>query len=179
MSQCSRIPGVRWEGWGMPAQGWEQCGVMWLGFPALVPWGLSPWGARCWGHKEENRLGGVPGSPAPALTQGPVLQHRCVAASLQRPGQHQCQQGESGGAGNDAQTIPLLPAATQNQGAERDLSPPHGQQGRKRGFSLKIALCPNTVLFFFPPNSGKCPNLHLQPLPEDACASAGGQSVCQ
>lgn len=83
-------------------------------------------------------------------SQGPVLQHSCVAASLQRPGQHRCQQGESGDAGNDAQTIPHLPAATQNQGAERDLSPPHGQQGRKRGFSLNIALCPNTALFFFP-----------------------------
>lgn len=164
----------------MPARGWEQCGVMWLGFPALVLWGLSPWGARCCGHKEEHRSGGVPGSPAPAPTQGPVLQHSCVAASLQRPGQHRYQQGESGGAGNDAQTIPHLPAATQNQGAERDPSPPHGQQGRKRG--LKGILPENCSLpkhsvvvffFFFPPNSGKCPNLHLQPLLGDAHAAVG------
>lgn len=156
----------------MPAQGWEQCGVMWLGFPAR-PKGFEPMGCPVLGTQRGAQVGGVPGSPAPDPTQGPVLQHSCVAASLQRPGQHRCQQGESGDAGNDAQTIPHLPAATQNQGAERDPSPPHGQQGRKRGFSLNIALCPNTALFFFSPNSGKCPNLHLHSLPGDAHAAAG------
>lgn len=75
----------------MPAQGWEQCGVMWLGFPALVPWGLSPWGARCWGHKEEHRSGGSLG----ALHQPPPRALSFSTAVWQPPCSGQASTGTS------------------------------------------------------------------------------------
>lgn len=147
---------------------------MWLGFPSLVPRGLSPWGARCWGHKEEHRSGGGPWEPctSPRPRTCPSAQVRGSLPAAARPAPVPA--GRVRGCWRWCTNHPTSSWCHPKPGSRKGPLPSPWTTGQEKGIlpeNCSLPKCSN--FFFFSPNSGKCPNLHLQSLLGDARAAAG------